>query len=312
MASEWIDWFLNDDSFVGVLTIARDHRDTKQFFTMEYMAHEARWIPLFFILVFLLFQLRLKLDRFVENQLKSGSFFKLTNPSEASMLKECVFYSVYYTTALAYGLGVHLSGEWSIFGNPSAMFKNYPAQPFFPYVRLYFLMELAFYVHALFYTVRFDARRSDWNQFIIHHVSTILVTGCAYYFRQHRASVMILILHNVSDIFLYSAKVSKYLGYAGLTDVLFLLFAVSFLMCRLIGLTHFVIYFTAIEADFLAFRHTQNMLFTILIGLHVFWFGLIIKVARKKFVSGGTVEDLREESTDQMPVVSEKEQNGRA
>eukprot|EP01028_Stygiella_incarcerata_P013059 TRINITY_DN8111_c0_g1_i1.p1 TRINITY_DN8111_c0_g1~~TRINITY_DN8111_c0_g1_i1.p1 ORF type:complete len:306 (+),score=53.11 TRINITY_DN8111_c0_g1_i1:187-1104(+) len=305
MASEWIEWFFQDESFVEILTVARDNRDTGPFFSHEYITHEIRWVPMLLIFVFILFQARLKLDQIVENLLKNGSYFKLTNPSEESMLKECVFYSAYYVFALVIGLSVYLADEWSVWENPALMFVNYPAQPFRPYVRLYLLMELAFYIHALIYTLRFDARRSDWNQFIIHHISTVLLTGCAYYLRQHRVSVMILILHNVSDIFLYSAKVSKYLGYEGPTDVLFILFAVSFLLCRVIGLPYFIPYFSIMEAEFVAFRQTQNMLFTILIGLHVFWFGLIIKVARKKFVSGGTVEDLREEASEEVPVLSE-------
>jgi hypothetical protein len=311
MSSEWVDWFFRDESFVEVLTVARDSHDTGPFFSYEYIIHEVRWLPILLISVFILFQARLKLDEIVENLLKSGSYFKLSQlstSSETSMLNECVFYSSYYMAALAAGLTVYLTGDWSLFGDPEQMFVNYPAQPFRPYVRVYMLMELAFYIHALIYTLRFDARRSDWNQFIIHHVSTILLTGCAYYFRQHRVSVMILILHNVSDIFLYSAKVSKYLGYEGMTDALFVLFAASFLLCRVIGLPYFIPYFSIMKAEFVAFRQTQNMLFTILIGLHVFWFGLIVKIARKKFVSGGSLEDCREDS-DQMLVAEEEQKD---
>ena len=288
----WLDWFLHDDGFVQPLQEAFENRDTAPFFSEEYVDYESKFVPLLFILTLIVFLFRLQLDKFVESFIRKGSFI-LEKDEDGLKLKECAFYTAYYFFTLCFGLLVFVADDWSM-NPPSNMFVGYPAQPFVPFFRLYLLFELAFYIHALTYTLLFDFRRSDWLQFVIHHVSTALIVGGAYYFRQHRICAFALMNHNVSDVFLYAAKMFKYLGYSLPTDILFVIFAVSFMLCRLIILPYFGVYTTLVECEFFAFWEIQHAIFTVIMALHIFWFGLIIKIVRKKFLHGGTVEDCRE------------------
>eukprot|EP01028_Stygiella_incarcerata_P004446 TRINITY_DN1975_c0_g1_i1.p1 TRINITY_DN1975_c0_g1~~TRINITY_DN1975_c0_g1_i1.p1 ORF type:complete len:298 (-),score=51.37 TRINITY_DN1975_c0_g1_i1:344-1237(-) len=289
---DWLDWFFHDDGFVPALREAYETHENAPFFSPEYVRYESKFVPVLLILAVVIFVVRLQLDKIVDSLIRMGHFI-LTNEEDTLKLKECVFYTAYYAFVVSTGTLVFVADDWSM-SPPANMFKGYPMQPFVPFVRLYMLFELAFYLHALTYTLLFDFRRSDWLQFVIHHIATLFLAGSAYYFRQQRIGVFILLMHNVSDVFLYSAKIFKYLGYNLPTDILFVFFAVSFLICRLIVLPYTGLYSTLVEAEFLAFFETNHVLFTVLMGLHIFWFGLIIKIARKKFVKGGTVEDCRE------------------
>jgi hypothetical protein len=90
---------------------------------------------------------------------------------------------------------------------------------------------------------------------------------------------MVLILHDVSDIFLESAKMAKYSHFNNLCNTLFAVFAVVFFVSRLVLLPSYVIASTF--CDFVRFVSygpiaiVFQILLTSLEFLHVFWFHII-------------------------------------
>ena len=99
------------------------------------------------------------------------------------------------------------------------------------------LLQMAFYIHSQFYLMFLEGdtgqARSDFVMMSVHHCTTVALIIFSYCNEFWRLAVMILIVHDVSDIFLETAKISKYMRWQRLCDVLFIGFAVSWVVFRL-------------------------------------------------------------------------------
>lgn len=134
---------------------------------------------------------------------------------------------------------------------------------------------------------------------ITHHVVTITLLAVSYQFGQHRIGSVVLILHDVSDIFLEGAKLCRYAGFEGITNYSFGLFATVFFVSRLIILPLRVLYpivlylpsiyynvqqcagpATCAGAPLLSFSLKGFWLFLLgsLQCLHIYWFWLIFRM----------------------------------
>eukprot|EP01028_Stygiella_incarcerata_P009242 TRINITY_DN434_c0_g1_i1.p1 TRINITY_DN434_c0_g1~~TRINITY_DN434_c0_g1_i1.p1 ORF type:complete len:301 (+),score=55.42 TRINITY_DN434_c0_g1_i1:490-1392(+) len=288
-----VDWFLHDPGYSEPLTHVIPERSAAYFVSAQNLSNE-KWYMLFSLFAAAcIFASRLAIDKLILYFVVRGKFH-MKDSEGLLKLQECGFYAMYYVFAQIAGGVVFACGEWKMWPTVD-LFVDYPLQPFYPFERLYMLVELGFYIHALVYTLKYDPKRSDWVEFVIHHLSTIVLVGVAYFTRQFRVSILILMAHNISDIFLYTAKYCKYLGWDAATDFLFIVFAGTFFLSRIVIMPFALVFATGVEVgEYMPLWSLQFPLFCVLQMLHVFWFGLIIKVARKKFQDGGSVEDLRE------------------
>lgn len=55
-----------------------------------------------------------------------------------------------------------------------------------------------------------QVRRKDWAESMTHHVATVILLVYAYYVNFARVGTMVLLVHDVSDIFLESAKLARW------------------------------------------------------------------------------------------------------
>ena len=67
---------------------------------------------------------------------------------------------------------------------------------------------------------------------MIHHVVTVGLLVYSYYVNLTRIGIMIMLLHDVSDIFLEAAKLSRYCRRQNLSMFFFALFFASWIVCR--------------------------------------------------------------------------------
>lgn len=105
---------------------------------------------------------------------------------------------------------------------------------------------------------------------------------------QWRVGVVVLIVHDISDIFLESAKVFNYAKWQGPSENLFICFAVVFFISRIIIFPFFVVHGTLFDAIYFTegrtwrqayaedripiFLVVYNGLLITLLFLHMFWF----------------------------------------
>lgn len=167
-------------------------------------------------------------------------------------------------------------------------------------VQWYYYIKLAFYTSLSITGVLFDVARKDFWEMQLHHWTTILLMVFSYTSGLHRIGALILVVHDISDVGLEWAKGTNYIWEGSLaTEIFFGLFAIMFLLCRLILYPFWMIYPTIAHAnhDFCArevwiLNYHAGLLCT-LAGLHCFWMYLITNILIKA-VSGKKLEDSRE------------------
>ncbi|EGC32326.1 hypothetical protein DICPUDRAFT_98903 [Dictyostelium purpureum] len=219
------------------------------------------------------------------------------------------WYSFYYLTFFIFGTYVYSKETWSIFPTMN-IWLGWPIQPFKPLFRYYYLLELSFYIHCTI-ALSFETKRKDFYQMLTHHVSTFFLVAASYWYRYHRIGIAILWLHNISDIFLYSAKSLNYVCKTTknnyklylFAETMFVLFVISFFVMRLVFLPFALIRSTLFEASYVSiffplFYPTNVCLVTLEI-LHMFWFYLIIKIIYNKFFKKENFDDIRSDSDEE-------------
>lgn len=94
-----------------------------------------------------------------------------------------------------------------------------------------------------------EVARSDSWQMLIHHIITIALILFSYVTNFTRVGTVIMVIHDIADVFLELAKVLNYTskgkGHRWLkpaTDVTFGIFAVVFFLTRLVFYPYHVLY----------------------------------------------------------------------
>jgi len=97
---------------------------------------------------------------------------------------------------------------------------------------------------------------------------------------------------------------AKYSNYQRVCDVLFVIFTLLWITTRLGVYPMWIIYSTSIEAPtFVAMfpaYYIFNSLLILLLGLHLFWTYVILKIAYKAMAAGQMEGDLRSSSSDEI------------
>jgi hypothetical protein len=95
--------------------------------------------------------------------------------------------ALWYSCSCMYGLHVYQQEEWSCW--PTTNFwAGWPIQSFEPRFRFYYLIGLAFYTQALLSLLLLDKPRSDFWEYLIHHLVTIFLLSVSFYTRIHRCA----------------------------------------------------------------------------------------------------------------------------
>lgn len=196
----------------------------------------------------------------------------------------------FYLLAFIYGLRVLLDKPW--FWNQQECWKGYPRQVMMPSQYWYYMIEMAFY-WSLLLRVSLDVKRKDFKEQMIHHVATIFLIGFSYSANYIRVGTIIMLVHDASDYIMECAKMFNYAGWRRTCDGLFVVFALVFIITRLVIFPVWVMYTTlyySMESfqPFLGY-YLFNFLLVVLQVLHIFWAYLILRMA-VKFVFAGKVE----------------------
>jgi len=209
---------------------------------------------------------------------------------------------MFYITTFTWGLYELARSDY--FPNTINCWTDYPHYPMPFTLRMLYLFELGFYFHALFAHFVMETKRSDFWPLFFHHVVTIWLIYFSYVVKFWRIGHLVLLVHDINDIPLEVGKLFIYMGKQGVANVLFVFLIVSWMASRLGLLPFKIIYSTwnesihVIPADVLPFYHAFNYALMFLVCLHVYWFGLIMKIAVNTVVQKADIEDNRETIKD--------------
>lgn len=245
-----------------------------------------------------------------------------------------LWFSVYYTTALAVGLKLLWNVDWvweyDKFLNPK-IFPYEVAQDsetiFF--FREYYLMEFGFYFQGLFAHLFIDERLKDFHVLTAHHFATLFLISVSFVSGFHRHGAPIMLIHDAVDVILYSGKALVDAGYKAIANILFLIFVIAYFVLR-IWIFGTLIYISTANAltaqgkrfmstDYVfAFKETAYPNFELsaqgiclhqycvstyytltagmmaLYAMHLYWFSLIL-VMVKNAIFDRKVDDVRED-----------------
>ena len=226
-------------------------------------------------------------------------------------LHENIFYSVWHSVSFVLVL-VHLSREAWVFEmiesrDPRHCATGWPHFIDYETSWIYFL-QLAFWLSCLAF-MAVETVRKDFREMLVHHCSTITLVSLSYRYSYFRIGFVVMLLHDVGDIFLYSAKVCNYLKKPIITNVLFITFVFTFFISRLVlfpqviraawgPVTGYLPVGTALPGCYIL-----PLMLTVLLILHCMWFVLILRMLyRMMFVEKDVKSDIR--SDDEVEEVS--------
>ncbi|KAH9972998.1 longevity assurance proteins LAG1/LAC1 [Lactifluus volemus] len=132
--------------------------------------------------------------------------------------------ALYYLIQWSLGIYIH-------FHLPSNLWAGYPHVPLAGIVKLYYLMQISVYVHAVL-LLNAEARRKDHWQMMAHHVVTITLIVTSYAYNFTRVGCRIMVLMDWCDLFFPIAKMLRYLSYQTACDVVFVWWMVSWFITR--------------------------------------------------------------------------------
>ncbi|KAK1651312.1 hypothetical protein QYE76_069117 [Lolium multiflorum] len=274
----------------------------------------ASFFPLTLLFSLGFFCARFVLDRLVYKPLAVYLFTskasKLANDEarQAKIVKfsESTWKLTYYASVQAWVLLIIKQEPWSL--DTMQYFDGWPSQPIPSSLRLFYMCQCGFYIYSIFALIAWETRRKDFAVMMSHHVVTSVLIGYAFLTGFFRIGTIILALHDASDVFLETAKLCKYTEKELAASLFFGLFALSWLLLRLIYFPFWIIK-TSSYQSIISLRKLDRfpttlyyifntMLLTLLV-FHMYWGKLIFLMIMRQLNNKGKVgEDVRSDSED--------------
>ncbi|XP_028920594.1 ceramide synthase 3 [Ornithorhynchus anatinus] len=235
------------------------------------------------------------------------SWFKrrrnLERPCGLKKFQEACWRFAFYLVMTIAGVGFLYDKPWVY--DLWEVWVGYPKQPLLPSQYWYYILEMSFYWSLLF-SLGSDVKRKDFLAHVIHHLAAISLMSFSWCANYIRSGTLVMIVHDVADIWLESAKMFSYAGWKQTCNVLFIIFSVVFFISRLVIFPFWILYCTLILPLYYVepffsyiFLNLQLMLLQV---LHLYWGYYILKII-KKFLFVKEIQDVR--SDDEEEVLSE-------
>ncbi|KRZ27204.1 Transmembrane 9 superfamily member 3 [Trichinella pseudospiralis] len=192
--------------------------------------------------------------------------------------------------------------RWKYFTDPLSIWDDFSRDRLIPFeIEVVYFTQTAFYVHATYGTIFMEQWRKDSKVMVFHHLLAITLLFFSWAARYDQVGILVLFLHDVSDVFLECAKIFKYLKYRDNTYYSFCEFLsnASFVF-RLYWFPLKVLYTSFYGSVFLGpddlpFIPVFNFMLWLLFFINIYWFHfilmLIYNLATGKFKE---LEDSRE------------------
>lgn len=213
---------------------------------------------------------------------------------------EALFRLMIYLITFFFGLNALQNEQWYInsineYPNHSFLFdektteilwKGFPIehtiQPYGLIQIFYIGMQIPLYIHLLIFHIKSDHKRNDFWEMLIHHLMVIILMSFSYVGNYIRIGCLILLSHDITDIFIETAKVLNYLNkYENLSIISFNIFTFTWFYYRLYKFSTILLKSTLIHTENIASNFAYmffNSCLSLLFLLNLYWFRVIIKM----------------------------------
>jgi ceramide synthetase len=218
-------------------------------------------------------------------QRASLNLAKRWNVKEANKFSESCWKTLYYISSTSAGLAFVATCDF--FPETANAWRNWPNMPMSPALRFFELYQLGFYWHSLYAHFVYEVKRSDYWPLLLHHIATIMLIQFSYQLNFHRIGLLIVVAHDINDIFLETGKIFVYLQKERITNIIFVFLLISWVTTRL-GIYPFILMYSAIfesitliPYDIAPVWAPLNVFLLFLLVLHIYWFGLMLRMAAR-------------------------------
>lgn len=185
--------------------------------------------------------------------------------------------------------------DWIYFYDRTAIFSQDEMDP---WIRRLYLAQLAAWFYTAFSHRFVEAHHKDYFVMYSHHAVTILLICISFRPRLINVGYLVLLAHDISDISVDLLKMTNYLGldcksgiYA--VEVIFSLNLLSWITFRLVWFPFYMVSAaithgplccsdaqgTLVDYAGYAWMRLCTALLTVLVGMHVWWFFLFVRLA---------------------------------
>lgn len=221
-------------------------------------------------------------------------FAKERNIDEPGKFSESSWKTIYYVTAEIWGL--YLIYVLDLFPKTINCWIGVPNQENGALFHLYYLYQLGFYVHSTYCHFTLEVKRQDFWPLFFHHIITIGLIYFSLALSYTRIGLLVLVCHDAGDIPLECGKIAVYMK-SPAQNFWYIMLVITWLATRLSIFPFYIIYsayWDAIEVVKVPTYHIQfNVGLVFLQILHIYWFGLILRIGYR-VLKGNQVEDIRE------------------
>ncbi|AET38824.1 uncharacterized protein Ecym_3334 [Eremothecium cymbalariae DBVPG len=250
----------------------------------------------------------------LEFMLKPFAYYKCNIKSYKSQQRygEQGWSVIYYS--LSWSVGFYLYFTSPYFLDCDYIYLNWPHDQMTGIFKLYYLVQISSWLQQIV-VINVEDRRKDHWQMFAHHIITVALTTGSYYYYFTRIGHVILIIMDIVDIFLSTAKILKYCGFSVLCDYVFVVFLILWFVFRHV-VYNYIFYHTWAKArdlmgkaglcgvDLYQKRCWTPFIidvFLVLLGglqiITLIWLFLIIKVLIK-VIKGTGAQDVRSDEDD--------------
>ncbi|XP_015987899.1 ceramide synthase 1 [Rousettus aegyptiacus] len=227
-------------------------------------------------------------------------------PRDAAKMPESAWKFLFYLGAWSYSAYLLFGTDYPFFHDPPSVFYDWtPGMEVPQDIAAAYLLQGSFYGHSIYATLYMDAWRKDSVVMLVHHVVTLVLIVSSYAFRYHNVGILVLFLHDISDVQLEFTKLNVYFKSRGgshhplhalAADLGCLSFSLSWFWFRLYWFPLKVLYATCHcslrsvpDIPFYFFFNTLLLLLTL---MNLYWFLYIVAFAAK--VLTGQVRELKD------------------
>jgi len=233
----------------------------------------------------------------------------ILQPGVHNKFSESVWKLLYYLTVTIWGTYVTMFNpekSEDIFWNTELCWTNkeVPLPPLSYYL---YMIQLSFYFHAAIAHFTVETRRKDHLQMAMHHILTISLILLSYQANFTRIGLLVLHVHNFSDVMLEAGKLCNYCQMNSMGTAAFSVFVITWVVGRIVIYPMKVMYSSLIEGrpymrqpdgEMPFYYYAGNAMLGFVQLLNVYWTVLIVKMTIRFIVTRKPLEDDREDKDD--------------
>ncbi|CAF0791647.1 unnamed protein product [Rotaria sordida] len=262
--------------------------------------------------------LRYSFERFICKPLVN--WLELT-PINKKKYPESIWKTVFYTFTWSFNLYL-LTYRYDYFHQPYLIWDDWIPGMDIPFdIQLMYFIQCGFYLHSVYATIYMDYKRKDYYAMLLHHVLTMALISVSYATRYHKVGLLVLFVHDITDIWLELAKSLHYMStrkggrqcpqWENAANVVFVIFILTWFLFRLYWYPLRVLYSTGVVTAYRVYDRGCglygffNLLLLILLGLNIYWLYFILQLLFRALAgTSNGLQDTREEddSDEEEPI----------